>query len=220
MRRQQTIVSHIPDRDKYDVLYSTAHSTHVLVLLVQTQKGPSHDNEFDLVHRVSDRAQLLHPPPHLRVGIVAGANRPHARGLVARVGLRGVLKVGIGSAGTVHADVARVGNVRTPVRFAHDGHHCDSRSRPHGFGLQVGPQFGAVRNREALQYVAHFGNPAQFVLFGSVAFEFGEIEGGSFIVGADQFLDNVGDGERVARLVGGLGRHGGGVVCGSKKMQK
>jgi hypothetical protein len=61
----------------------------------------------------------------LQVGIISCADGPHRGRLVARVGLRRVLEVGVGSAGTVDADVAGHADVRTPVRLAHHGHDGD-----------------------------------------------------------------------------------------------
>jgi hypothetical protein len=43
--------------------------------------------------------------------------------LVTRIRLCGVLKIGVGAAGTVHADVACHCNVRTSMGLAHHGHH-------------------------------------------------------------------------------------------------
>ena len=66
--------------------------------------------------------ELVNTATRLLVGIVAGADCAHGCGFVASVGLGRVLKVRVRAARAVDADVAREGDVRAAVRFAHYGH--------------------------------------------------------------------------------------------------
>mmetsp|Transcript_25322 Transcript_25322/g.48383 ORF Transcript_25322/g.48383 Transcript_25322/m.48383 type:complete len:420 (-) Transcript_25322:550-1809(-) len=101
----------------------------ILVTLVETHEGAPHDDEFDLVDRVSQSAELRHPSPRLGVGIVPRADGAHARGFVSRVGLRRVLEVAVGSAGAVDADSSRHGDVGTAMGFAHYRDYGDAARR-------------------------------------------------------------------------------------------
>lgn len=76
---------------------------------------------------MAETLELLDAALALLVRVVARPDRTHARRLVTRVRLGRVLKVRVGPAGAVDADVARHGDVRTPVRLAHDGDDGDLR---------------------------------------------------------------------------------------------
>ena len=110
----------------------------VAVGLGQGHEGAAHDDVLDLVDRVAQGLELVDAASGLLEGVVARADGAHGGRLVARVGLGAVLEVGVGPAGAVDADVARVGDVRASVRLAHDGDDGDARRRADGLGDQLG----------------------------------------------------------------------------------
>lgn len=91
-----------------------------------TKGWDAHD--LNLLNVVPQTLQLLHPTLALLVWIVPRPDRAHARRLVTRVALRGVLKVRVGPSGAVDADVTGHGYVWAPVGFAHDGYDGDLRN--------------------------------------------------------------------------------------------
>ena len=97
----------------------------VAIVLAERHERAAHDNKLDLVDAMSELFELLETMLGLQVGVVAGAYGTHRRRLVARVRLRLVLEVRVGPARTVHAYVARHGDVRTSMRLAHHCHHCN-----------------------------------------------------------------------------------------------
>ncbi len=109
----------------------------ILVALVEAHEGPAHDDEFHLVDAVSQPTQLGHPPPRLRVGIVSRAYGPHRSGLVSGVGLGRIFEVAVGPAGTVDADPAGHGDVRTAMGFAHHRHDAHAAGGSDGLLAQV-----------------------------------------------------------------------------------
>ena len=76
--------------------------------------------------------------PRLQKGVVPGANCTHRSRLIARVGLGRVLKVGIGPARTVDANVSRHVDVGAAVRLAHDGDDGNAGGGAHWFRLENG----------------------------------------------------------------------------------
>jgi hypothetical protein len=80
----------------------------------------------NLVDRVAQTAKLIDACPGLDVGIIARPDGTHAGRLIPCVALRAVFKVAVWAAGAVDADVARCGDVGTPVRLGHDSHHCNA----------------------------------------------------------------------------------------------
>jgi len=99
----------------------------------QASHMPTH-----LLDAMAETFELLHPALALLVRVVARPNGAHARRLVARVRLGRVLKVRVGPAGAVDADVAGHGDVRTPVRLAHDGDDGDLQGTSGSRGTSVG----------------------------------------------------------------------------------
>ena len=55
------------------------------VLYGQRHEGAAHDNVLDFVDQMAQQPELVDPPAGLLVRVVAGADGPHQRGLVARV---------------------------------------------------------------------------------------------------------------------------------------
>ena len=84
-----------------------------------------HPTDYDIPQKTNPRTNLIAPVLGLQIRIVPRPNGPHGGGLVAGVGLRRVLKVGVGPPGTVDADVAGHADVRAAVRLAHHRHHGD-----------------------------------------------------------------------------------------------
>lgn len=82
----------------------------------------------------------LPPLPHH----APSTNRTHARGFIPRVRLRAVLKVAVGAAWAVDADVAGGGDVRAPVGLGHDRHHRDAGCCTYGLGTQPAGLGGGV----------------------------------------------------------------------------
>lgn len=67
---------------------------------------------------------------------------------------------------------------------------------------------------DGVEDVGEAGDSLEFVFFGTFGFEGGEVECGACVVGFDDFVDYVGDGEGVGvgyvyRRVGVCGNHGG-----------
>jgi hypothetical protein len=128
------------------------------VILIQTQKGSSHDYELNFFHIVSDGPQLRNPSLGLRVGIESCSNGAHRRGFVASIGLCRILKVGIGSSWTIDANVSCKSNAETSMRLQHDSHYCYTQSCSNGFCFEKGIQFGLAFQRYRLKNIRHFGN--------------------------------------------------------------
>lgn len=113
----------------------------VLVGGVEGHEGAAHDDVLDLVYVVADGSELCDAAPGLAEGVIPGADGPHAGGLVAGVGLGGVLEVAVGAAGAVDADVAvGVVDVGAAVGLGHDGHHGNARGGADGLGFEEGDE--------------------------------------------------------------------------------
>ena len=137
----------------------------IAVLLAQAHEGAAHDNELDLVDGVAELPELLEAVPGLQVGVVAGADGAHRRGLVARVGLRGVLEVAVGAARAVHADVARHVDVGAAVRLAHERDDRDAGRRAHRLGAQLGQQQFFVLQRHLINIYVYKNIQKLLVIF-------------------------------------------------------
>ena len=59
----------------------------------------------------------------LKVGVVARPNRPHRRGLVSRVGLGRILKIGIRTSWAVDANVSRHADLGAAMGLTHHSDH-------------------------------------------------------------------------------------------------
>lgn len=68
---------------------------------------------------------------------------------------------------------------------------------------QEGQELGFVFRGDGGENVGDAGNPGEFVFARRLGFEGGEVEGGGGVIGCDEGLDNVGDGQGVCGGGGG-----------------
>mmetsp|Transcript_5999 Transcript_5999/g.16828 ORF Transcript_5999/g.16828 Transcript_5999/m.16828 type:complete len:206 (+) Transcript_5999:978-1595(+) len=148
----------------------------ILVFAIQAHERSAHDDVFDLVHSMAQRLELGDASSGLTERVVARSDGPHRRRFVSSVRLRRVFKVRIRSTGTVHADVARHGNVRTPMRLGHDGHHGHSTGRADRLLSQIWHQLISVAVREGCDDVGHLRDALQLILARRLRFQLGKVE--------------------------------------------
>ena len=108
------------------------------VLWGEGHEGAAHDDVLDFVDAVAETADLVYAAAGLFEGVVAGADCSHACGFVAGVALGAVFEVAVWSSGTVDADIACVCDMRTSMRFAHDGYHRYPTGTPYRLRNELG----------------------------------------------------------------------------------
>ena len=102
-------------------------------LLVQSEIGLKYgkfgqfrsDRLLLIEHYGLNVSYLINAVFGLEIRIVSCPDRSHGRGFVSGVGLRRVLEIGIGTSGTVDANVASHADVRAAMGLAHDGDNSD-----------------------------------------------------------------------------------------------
>eukprot|EP00126_Sphaerothecum_destruens_P001047 Sdes_comp12699_c0_seq1m3001 len=156
------------------------------VISRQRHKCAPHHHKLDLIHTVAQPLQLIHPMTRLHIRIVARPNSSHRGRLIASVGLRRVLKVGIRPSRTVHADVARHCNVRATVRLGHDSYNRDAGRSADWFCLQFGDQNRAMRAGNGGDDIHQFWLAIKSVFARNSTFERIQIHRLAFIVQAHQ----------------------------------
>lgn len=107
---------------------------------------------------------MLQALPGLDIRIIPGPDRSHGRGLIASIALSGILEVTVRAAWTIDANVARGGNVRTPMRLRHDCHYGNAAGRAGGLSLQKWHDALFILYRDRSYYVRHFRDRVQFIL--------------------------------------------------------
>lgn len=80
--------------------------------------------------------QLLNSISGLDVRVVSCSNRSHGGGLVASVGLGGVLKVRVRATRAIDADISSGGDVRASVGLAHDSYYSNPTGSSHWLGFK------------------------------------------------------------------------------------
>ena len=110
----------------------------ISVRLGQRHERPTHDDIFYLVDAVAQAFYLVYTTTSLLKGIVSGSNGAHRCGLIAGVGLGGILEVAVRASRAVDADIPSVRYVRTAMRLAHYRYNRYARRCPYGFGDELG----------------------------------------------------------------------------------
>jgi hypothetical protein len=165
----------------------------VSVLLVQGHEGATHHNEFNLICVVAQSLQLLYPILGLKVGVVSSTDGPHAGRLITCIGLSRVLKVRVGTARTIHADIPCHCDMRAPMRLAHHSHHSNATSGSNRLPLQERGQLIFVRIRQCRKYVDDFRHPSHLVLGGDLSLQLREIDLLTSVISLNYLLDDLTD---------------------------
>ncbi len=129
----------------------------------------------------------------LNIGIITRSNGPHGCGLIARIGLSGVLEIGVGSSRTVDADVACGCDVRTSMGLAHDSDDCDSTGCSDRLCLQEWSQFVFIVVGNSTDDLDEFGGFGYSILLGDLMDERIEDDLLSLFIALNEFGDDFRD---------------------------
>mmetsp|Transcript_9961 Transcript_9961/g.38864 ORF Transcript_9961/g.38864 Transcript_9961/m.38864 type:complete len:252 (-) Transcript_9961:18-773(-) len=148
----------------------------VAILRRQRHERAPHQDVLNLVHAVTQPAQLVHPSARLNVRVVPRAYRAHARRLVPGVRLRGVLEIAVGTSGAVDADVSSRRDVGAPMGLGHDGDDGDARRGSHGFGAELREKGFAVLVGHGADELDELRRPLQAVPSGGFVLDGVEVD--------------------------------------------
>ena len=110
-----------------------------------------------------DLFQLFNSVSCLNVRVVSSSNSSHGGGFISGIRLSGVLKIRVRTTRAVDADVTSGGNVRAPVRFAHNRNNSYSTGSTDRFGFEEGGEFIFIVFGDGADNLDKFGGFRDFV---------------------------------------------------------